>query len=220
MSGYANVPLPPGWEARRDRTGRLYYVDHRTKATSWVDPRPLPPGWDMKYDARTRRKYFVCHQTRSTQWNDPRPVPLIGVPTPIQVHSTQIQKQDKRDFGNADRGWYKDVLEICLLDEAITPDADSLLAQVRQKLKIDEKEHEKILNEMNLTLEDLKSKRKDAAGAKECIVCLDERLTRKSTNRRASHLGHSRLHAPMSVWGLCQGFGSPARGPQVVSQLS
>ena len=38
------APLPEGWEQRDDpRTGRIYYVNHVTKETSWtlpVHPRP------------------------------------------------------------------------------------------------------------------------------------------------------------------------------------
>ena len=33
------VPLPLGWEEARDYDGRVYYIDHNTKRTSWVDPR-------------------------------------------------------------------------------------------------------------------------------------------------------------------------------------
>lgn len=33
--------LPVGWESRKDRFGRTYYVDHNTRTTSWVRP-PLP----------------------------------------------------------------------------------------------------------------------------------------------------------------------------------
>jgi E3 ubiquitin-protein ligase NEDD4 len=30
--------LPPGWEERKDAMGRVYYVDHNTKQTSWDRP--------------------------------------------------------------------------------------------------------------------------------------------------------------------------------------
>jgi hypothetical protein len=36
--------LPSGWDVRRDKTGRNYYVNHQTKTTQWNDPRPLPEG--------------------------------------------------------------------------------------------------------------------------------------------------------------------------------
>jgi len=28
--------LPPGWEMRKDKSGRTYYVDHNTRVTQWV----------------------------------------------------------------------------------------------------------------------------------------------------------------------------------------
>ena len=31
-------PLPPGWEMRRDPRGRVYYVDHNTRTTTWQRP--------------------------------------------------------------------------------------------------------------------------------------------------------------------------------------
>ena len=65
--------LPPGWEARHDRNGRLYFVEHATKSTTWNDPRPLPPGWESKLDERLNRRYFVDHNTKTTSWTDPRP---------------------------------------------------------------------------------------------------------------------------------------------------
>lgn len=41
-SGYADVPLPLGWEERRTPEGRPYFVDHHTRTTTWVDPRRNP----------------------------------------------------------------------------------------------------------------------------------------------------------------------------------
>jgi E3 ubiquitin-protein ligase NEDD4 len=88
--------LPAGWEERRTPDGRLYYVDHNTRSTHWVDPRhqitirvmgpngqsslqrqtisqlgPLPSGWEMRVYS-TGRVYFVDHNTRITTWEHPR----------------------------------------------------------------------------------------------------------------------------------------------------
>ena len=35
----ARRTLPPGWEERRGRRGRSYFVDHNTRTTTWNDPR-------------------------------------------------------------------------------------------------------------------------------------------------------------------------------------
>ncbi|XP_072374054.1 NEDD4-like E3 ubiquitin-protein ligase WWP2 [Scyliorhinus torazame] len=60
--------LPTGWEQRVLPNGRVYYVDHNTKITTWE--RPLPPGWEKRVDQRGRF-YYVDHNTRTTTWQRP-----------------------------------------------------------------------------------------------------------------------------------------------------
>ncbi|ORZ06051.1 E3 ubiquitin-protein ligase RSP5 [Absidia repens] len=55
-------PLPSGWEMRLTSTGRVYFVDHNTKTTTWDDPR-LPSSLDRnvpqyKRDFRRKLIYF------------------------------------------------------------------------------------------------------------------------------------------------------------------
>uniref|UniRef100_A0AAR2JBE9 E3 ubiquitin-protein ligase n=1 Tax=Pygocentrus nattereri TaxID=42514 RepID=A0AAR2JBE9_PYGNA len=58
------------WEQRVLPHGRVYYVDHNTKTTTWE--RPLPPGWEKRVDQRGRF-YYVDHNTRTTTWQRPTP---------------------------------------------------------------------------------------------------------------------------------------------------
>ncbi|PVF96727.1 putative ubiquitin-protein ligase [Serendipita vermifera] len=99
-------PLPAGWEERRTPEGRVYFVDHNTRSTTWVDPRrsrtggtrqvagapgqhlgPLPSGWEMRLTS-TSRIYFVDHNTKTTTWDDPR------LPSSLDSNVPQY----KRDF--------------------------------------------------------------------------------------------------------------------------
>ena len=93
-------PLPPGWEERQTSDGSgVYYVDHNSKTTTWVDPRrkqhvllrtdskdveavekktmsltqlgPLPPGWEMRIN-QNGKLYFIDHKSKKITWNDPR----------------------------------------------------------------------------------------------------------------------------------------------------
>lgn len=55
-------PLPSGWEMRATTTGRIYFVDHTSKITTWDDPR-LPSTVDenvpqYKRDFRRKLVYF------------------------------------------------------------------------------------------------------------------------------------------------------------------
>uniref|UniRef100_A0A674MXX3 HECT-type E3 ubiquitin transferase n=1 Tax=Takifugu rubripes TaxID=31033 RepID=A0A674MXX3_TAKRU len=56
------------WEQRVLPHGRVYYVDHNTKTTTWE--RPLPAGWEKRVDQRGRY-YYVDHNTRTTTWQRP-----------------------------------------------------------------------------------------------------------------------------------------------------
>lgn len=75
--------------------GRLFFIDHQKKQTSWVDPRtgcaspmpnanqsrqedrlednlgPLPEGWEERVHV-DGRIFYIDHNTRTTQWEDPR----------------------------------------------------------------------------------------------------------------------------------------------------
>uniref|UniRef100_A0A8C7L9A7 E3 ubiquitin-protein ligase n=1 Tax=Oncorhynchus kisutch TaxID=8019 RepID=A0A8C7L9A7_ONCKI len=66
--GPDSTVLPPPTEQRILPHGRVYYVDHNTKTTTWE--RPLPPGWEKRVDQRGRF-YYVDHNTRTTTWQRP-----------------------------------------------------------------------------------------------------------------------------------------------------
>uniref|UniRef100_H0WU15 WW and C2 domain containing 1 n=1 Tax=Otolemur garnettii TaxID=30611 RepID=H0WU15_OTOGA len=80
------LPLPEGWEEARDFDGKVYYIDHTNRTTSWIDPRDrytkpltfadcisdeLPLGWEEAYDPQVG-DYFIDHNTKTTQIEDPR----------------------------------------------------------------------------------------------------------------------------------------------------
>ncbi|XP_064620159.1 E3 ubiquitin-protein ligase NEDD4-like isoform X3 [Lineus longissimus] len=67
--------LPANWEERRDASGRVFYVDHRSHRTQWERPsltgtNDLAPGWEERQDYNGRT-YFVNHTTHATQWERP-----------------------------------------------------------------------------------------------------------------------------------------------------
>ncbi|XP_071412387.1 protein WWC2 isoform X2 [Pithys albifrons albifrons] len=85
-AGNRQLPLPDGWEEARDYDGKVFYIDHNTKRTSWIDPRDrltkplsfadcvgneLPWGWEAAYDPQIG-VYFIDHINQTTQIEDPR----------------------------------------------------------------------------------------------------------------------------------------------------
>ncbi|KAK1786885.1 hypothetical protein P4O66_017267 [Electrophorus voltai] len=78
-------PLPDNWEMAYTESGEVYFIDHNTKTTSWMDPRcqdkqqkpieecdddELPPGWE-KIDDPVYGVYYVDHINRKTQYENP-----------------------------------------------------------------------------------------------------------------------------------------------------
>ncbi|KAF9793647.1 hypothetical protein SFRURICE_002006 [Spodoptera frugiperda] len=48
------IPLPDGWDYARDFDGKLYFIDHNSRKTTWIDPR------DRWWCGRWFRKVRVC----------------------------------------------------------------------------------------------------------------------------------------------------------------
>eukprot|EP00123_Amoebidium_parasiticum_P018064 comp24090_c0_seq1/m.43425 comp24090_c0_seq1/g.43425 ORF comp24090_c0_seq1/g.43425 comp24090_c0_seq1/m.43425 type:complete len:807 (-) comp24090_c0_seq1:650-3070(-) len=119
--------LPPGWERRTDGRGRVFYVDHNTRATSWNPPpavqqqpaaaapaqdqqprpaaaadEPLPPGWEQRTDHRGRI-FYVDHNTRSTTWHRPTTQHLQAVQAwqGRDMSTATQQFQNRSLFGSA-----------------------------------------------------------------------------------------------------------------------
>jgi E3 ubiquitin-protein ligase NEDD4 len=86
--------LPDGWTMQVAPNGRVFFINHNDKKTTWVDPRtgrpsalpvqsnvpnrrheddlgPLPEGWEERVHT-DGRIFFIDHNTRQTQWEDPR----------------------------------------------------------------------------------------------------------------------------------------------------
>ncbi|XP_067915326.1 membrane-associated guanylate kinase, WW and PDZ domain-containing protein 2a isoform X16 [Heterodontus francisci] len=90
-------PLPENWEMAYTEKGEVYFIDHNTKTTSWLDPRlgkkaklpeeckddgdklqsgntgqklELPYGWE-KIDDPVYGTYYVDHINRKTQFENP-----------------------------------------------------------------------------------------------------------------------------------------------------
>lgn len=80
------MPLPDGWDYARDFDGKLYFIDHNNRKTTWIDPRDrytkpqtfadcigneLPLGWEEAYDPQIG-PYYINHVNQVTQLEDPR----------------------------------------------------------------------------------------------------------------------------------------------------
>ena len=93
--------MPPGWESRLTDDGKVYFVNHNRRTTTWLDPRKsdarklsadMPNGWEIG-QAEEGRTYFIDHNTRTTTWLDPRnheaETLAVGLPNGWQISQTK-----------------------------------------------------------------------------------------------------------------------------------
>lgn len=96
-SSTSEAGLPSNWSMQVAPNGRVFFIDHAHKTTTWVDPRtgqpshvpkkdnvinkpkytfvddlgPLPDGWEERVHS-DGRIFFIDHNKKTTQWEDPR----------------------------------------------------------------------------------------------------------------------------------------------------
>ncbi|XP_045216399.2 E3 ubiquitin-protein ligase NEDD4-like isoform X2 [Mercenaria mercenaria] len=59
-------PLPPGWEEKRDATGRRYYVNHTSRRTQWARPSPGASDTGTSTSESTRSHHPRSSRTGSS----------------------------------------------------------------------------------------------------------------------------------------------------------
>ncbi|XP_032582305.1 E3 ubiquitin-protein ligase HECW2 isoform X1 [Drosophila sechellia] len=75
-------PLPPAWEARMDSHGRIFYIDHTTRTTSWQRPGAAPSGGPAGREQHHRQQLDRRYQSiRRTITNESRAAQLYNLPT-------------------------------------------------------------------------------------------------------------------------------------------
>lgn len=139
-------------------------------------------------DEKLKRKYFIDHSSRTTSWNDPRPPITLPIPRPavspavegagasagapaisgVEGAESSRIRTNYDGSHKQDLDWYRDVLQMSLIDKSLTPDEDALLASVRQKLKISQDDHRTILKECGWTHEEFEGIRKEDPWRREC----------------------------------------------------
>lgn len=79
-------PLPFGWDRATTDDGKVYFVNHQKKITTWNHPIDsitsdvdlgLPPGWELRKTGGGR-SFYLDHNAGVTTWVDPRVSPDRG----------------------------------------------------------------------------------------------------------------------------------------------
>uniref|UniRef100_A0A8C7RHH0 Membrane-associated guanylate kinase, WW and PDZ domain-containing protein 1 n=1 Tax=Oncorhynchus mykiss TaxID=8022 RepID=A0A8C7RHH0_ONCMY len=92
-------PLPLNWEMAYTETGMVYFIDHNSKTTTWLDPRlakkakppekcedgELPYGWEEIEDPQYGT-YYVDHINQRTQFENP----VLEAKRKLSQETTQV----------------------------------------------------------------------------------------------------------------------------------
>ena len=113
-------PLPTGWEQRFTPEGRPFFVDHRTRTTTWNDPRSAGVAGDTstpqyKRDFSTKVQFFhahlplasgevMIHLSRNNMFEDI--IPSIMAKSPQELRRrfrVTLDGEDGLDYGGVSR---------------------------------------------------------------------------------------------------------------------
>jgi len=121
--------LPPGWEERVNKDGRIFYVDHNRQKTQWEDPRLLDPtiaGPVVPYSRDYKQKYeffknklskttprdmpnrFEMKIDRRTILNDSfRAIQRVKKPEYLKARLwIEFSREKGLDYGGVAREWF------------------------------------------------------------------------------------------------------------------
>lgn len=56
------IPLPEGWDVAQDYDGKVYFIDHNTRKTTWIDPRDR---WALKHSFFLHL-FFLFYKNRNS----------------------------------------------------------------------------------------------------------------------------------------------------------
>uniref|UniRef100_A0A673Y980 Membrane associated guanylate kinase, WW and PDZ domain containing 1 n=1 Tax=Salmo trutta TaxID=8032 RepID=A0A673Y980_SALTR len=101
-------PLPGNWEMAYTENGEVYFIDHNTKTTSWIDPRclekPLKPLEECEDDGKPGP---VCvHINRKTQYENP----IVEAKRRMQLEQQQPQPPEGERYI---RGSFPTLFSLC-----------------------------------------------------------------------------------------------------------
>ncbi|KAI0989732.1 hypothetical protein GJ496_004213 [Pomphorhynchus laevis] len=108
------VALPPTWQISYTSRGRMFFINHNERKTTWIDPRTglpslvqarqdtehdlgtLPPGWEIRI--HNDRTLFIDHNRKRTQWEDPRLEKYVGPSVPFSPRFEEKLKFFRRSL--------------------------------------------------------------------------------------------------------------------------
>ncbi|CAN0108030.1 unnamed protein product, partial [Ascophyllum nodosum] len=76
----AEEPLPEGWEEKKAATGKVYYINHKTKTTSWSRPSAASSAHWISKTTQYGDVYYENQITKEAIWTKPPEMERMSTP--------------------------------------------------------------------------------------------------------------------------------------------
>lgn len=135
-------PLPPMWEARTDSHGRVFYIDHRTKTTSWQRPKSTDESSVAESSVTTEASNDIWRQQLDRRYQSIRRTinrrqrEETNPANPVVADSTQPQSRPSNPEAASATTVPADFLSSPALRFVTRPDFFSLLHNNEEALRL------------------------------------------------------------------------------------
>ncbi|XP_030634925.1 E3 ubiquitin-protein ligase HECW2 [Chanos chanos] len=119
VSRYQRVdePLPPNWEARIDSHGRIFYVDHVNRTTTWqrptapAAPQILQRSNSIQQMEQLNRRYQSIQRTITSERTDEQTAEVTSDENDVMHHSIPEYRRDGVVGPSSSRSWLSQLLQ-------------------------------------------------------------------------------------------------------------
>jgi len=90
------IPLPEGWDVAQDFDGKVYFIDHNTRKTTWIDPRDRYVKLKNKNKRERAREKLLCPLRASRSASEKFAPHMCGVAMRARVR--ELRRHDRVTF--------------------------------------------------------------------------------------------------------------------------
>ncbi|XP_013882502.1 E3 ubiquitin-protein ligase HECW2 [Austrofundulus limnaeus] len=102
------LELPRGWEMKHDHSGKPFFVDHNSRATTFIDPR-LPLQSSRPPSLLTHRQHLTRQRSHSAGEVSPRP----------RHPGPPVLPRPANTFSSTNRAQYQEVVPVAYNDKIV-----------------------------------------------------------------------------------------------------
>lgn len=92
------IPLPEGWDVAQDFDGKVYFIDHNTRKTTWIDPRDRYVKLKNKKKRESEREAPLPASRISEREREIRPAHVRRRDVRVRARVRELRRHDRVTF--------------------------------------------------------------------------------------------------------------------------